>query len=182
MGPAKLEVIRRLSTDAIGSSLHPGQPGSRKVVDSHGPRQRSSRAQCRQSCHPKRCWQPPNAWSRSMRASWCILPKPPGMEVVATLRFIGFDILRAGRSSRSEGEKALRAQKMRICGSKNSEWLYTCVEREAQNGNLGSLRVLGSPWPASPFLRSGPAQDHLRSDGFAAHRTPAVSFEIRREP
>lgn len=30
MNPVKLEVFRRLSTDAIKSSLHPGQPGSLK--------------------------------------------------------------------------------------------------------------------------------------------------------
>jgi hypothetical protein len=30
MSPVKLEVFRRLSTDAIKSSLHPGQPGSLK--------------------------------------------------------------------------------------------------------------------------------------------------------
>jgi hypothetical protein len=31
MSPVKLEVFRRLSTDAIKSSLYPGQPGSLKV-------------------------------------------------------------------------------------------------------------------------------------------------------
>ena len=31
MSPAKLAVFRRLSTDAIKSSLHPGQPGSLRV-------------------------------------------------------------------------------------------------------------------------------------------------------
>ena len=31
MSSVKLEVFRRLSTDAIKSSLHPGQPGSLKV-------------------------------------------------------------------------------------------------------------------------------------------------------
>jgi hypothetical protein len=31
MNPVKLEALRRLSTDAIKSSLHPGQPASLKV-------------------------------------------------------------------------------------------------------------------------------------------------------
>ena len=31
MSPVKLAVFRRLSTDVIKSSLHPGQPGSLKV-------------------------------------------------------------------------------------------------------------------------------------------------------
>jgi len=31
LSPVKLEAFRRLSTDAIESSLHPGQPGSLKV-------------------------------------------------------------------------------------------------------------------------------------------------------
>ena len=31
MNSVKLEIFRRLSTDAIKSSLHPGQPGSLKV-------------------------------------------------------------------------------------------------------------------------------------------------------
>ena len=59
------------------------------------------------------------------------------MEVVETPRFTGFDVLRAGQSSRLEGQSCCRREKTAPSRIKNSEGMYTEPYREAQNGNPG---------------------------------------------
>ena len=60
------------------------------------------------------------------------------MEVIETMRFVYFEALEQPEDSVPRGRDAAGQRKLRRCGSRSSERMYTEPCWEAQNGNPGA--------------------------------------------